>query len=125
MQAIDVPAHVAWVGETVTGFWQHHSERYGLPVVAGDGYPCLAHFRFDHELANELRTLYTQLMLERGFLAGPSLYGTLAHSDEILGLYGQAIDWVFAEMADALVIGDVLARLKGPVAHTGFTRLVD
>ncbi len=125
MQEIDVPAHVAWVGKTVTGLWQRHGEKHGLPVVTDDGYPCLAHFRFDHELANELRTLYTQLMLERGFLAGPSVYATLAHTDEILGLYGEAIDGVFGEIADALAIGDVQTRLKGPVAHTGFTRLID
>jgi glutamate-1-semialdehyde 2,1-aminomutase len=125
MQAIDVPAHVAWVGETVTGFWQRHGAKHGLPVVAGDGYPCLAHFRFDHVLANELKTLYTQLMLECGFLAGPSVYATLAHTNEILGLYGEAIDEVFADIAEALATGDVQARLKGPVAHTGFTRLID
>ena len=50
--------------------------RHGLPVVTRDGYPCLAHFRFDHPQANELRTLYTQLMLERGFLAR---HGALSH----------------------------------------------
>jgi hypothetical protein len=120
-----VPAHVAWVGETVTEYWQRHGKEHGLPVVTGSGYPCLAHFRFDHELANELRTFYTQLMLERGFLAGNSVYATLAHTDEILGLYGEAIGGVFAEIADALAAGDVQTRLKGPVAHTGFTRLID
>lgn len=125
MQHHDVPAHVARVGEMVAGFWQRYGQKYGLPVIAGDGYPCLAHFRFDHELASELRTLYTQLMLARGFLAGTSIYATLAHTDEILALYGEAIDEVFAEIAAALATGDLLARLTGPVAHTGFRRLIE
>jgi glutamate-1-semialdehyde 2,1-aminomutase len=125
MQAIDVPAYVAWVGETVTEFWEYHSKQYGLPVATGGGYPCLAHFQFDHELAGELKTLYTQLMLERGFLASSSIYATLAHTEEILGLYGEAIHEVFAELAAALAASDVQARLNGPVAHTGFTRLID
>jgi len=125
MQAIDVPAHVERIGVMVAGAWQRYGEKYGLPVLTGDGYPCLANFRFDHELADELRTLYTQLMLERGFLAGPSVYATLAHTDEIVGLYGEAIDEVFAEIANALATGDVQGRLKGPVAHSGFQRLID
>jgi glutamate-1-semialdehyde 2,1-aminomutase len=125
MQEVDVPAYVARVGETVTGFWQRHGKKHGLPVIAGDGYPCLAHFRFGHELASELRTLYTQLMLARGFLAGTSIYATLAHTDEILALYGKAIDEVFEEIADALATGSVLARLEGPIAHTGFRRLIE
>jgi len=54
----------------------------------------LAHFRFDHKQADELRTLYTQLMLERGFLAGLAIYPTLAHTDEIVDRYGEAIDGV-------------------------------
>lgn len=124
MQKVDVPAHVAHIGEMVTALWQRRAEKHGLPVVAGDGYPCLAHFHFEHELANELRTLYTQLMLERGFLAGLTIYPTLAHTEEIVSLYGQAIDAVFGEIAAALAAGDVEARLKGPVAHSGFRRLL-
>ena len=124
MQKLDLPAHVARIGDGVAGFWTDYAKKYGLPVVAGDGYPCLAHFRFEHKLANELRTLYTQLMLERGFLAGPSIYPTLAHTAEIVSLYGEAIDAVFCEIADALAAGDVEARLKGPVAHSGFRRLL-
>jgi len=123
MSRIDVPTHVAGVGRRIMDFWQKAAAKYGLPVVV-EGYPCLAHFRFDHPLANELRTLYTQLMLERGFLAGTAIYATLAHTDEIVSLYGRAIDDVFGEIADALGNGEVQKRLKGPVAHTGFRRLV-
>ena len=95
----------------------------GLPVTFS-GYPCLAHFQFEHELANDLRTLYTQLMLARGFLAGTSIYATTAHTDEIIELYGEAIEAVFAEIAAALAAGDVSARLKGPAGHVGFRRLI-
>ena len=69
--------------------------------------------------------LPTTQHLERGFLAGPAVYATLAHTDEILGLYGEAIDEVFAQVADALAAGEVRRQLKGPVAHTGFTRLIE
>ena len=124
MQRIDVPAHVAHIGTLVKTLWKSHGEKHGLPVHTDDGYPCLAHFQFEHELAQELRTLYIQLMLERGFLAETSIYPMLSHTEEVVALYGQAIDEVFAEIADALAKGEVKARLKGPVAHSGFRRLI-
>jgi len=124
MQKINVPAHVAHIGSMVLDLWHRHADKHSLPVVAGDGYPCLAHFHFEHELAEELRTLYTQLMLGRGFLAGTSIYPTLAHTDEIVALYGEAIDAVFGEIAAALAAGEAKARLRGPVAHSGFRRLL-
>jgi len=124
MERVDVPVHVKRVGERVIGFWRQSARKHGLPLRADEHCPCLAHFQFDHEHSEALRTLYTQLMLDRGFLAGASLYATLAHTDEIVRLYGTAIDEVFAEIAEALARGDVRERLRGPTAHSGFRRLV-
>ncbi|MBN1642028.1 MAG: aminotransferase class III-fold pyridoxal phosphate-dependent enzyme [Anaerolineae bacterium] len=124
MRQVDVPAHVARIGSAVSALWRRQGERHGVPVTIGDGYPCLAHFRFEHPQSEALRTLYTQLMLEQGYLAGTAIYPTMAHSDEVVARYGEAIDLVFAEIAAALAEGDVEARLKGPVAHSGFSRLL-
>lgn len=124
LQKIDVPAHVARVGLQVIRHWRDAAARYKLPIETDEVRPCLAHFAFKHEQSEVLRTLYTQLMLERGFLAGTGLYPTLAHDDRVVALYGEAIDEVFREIADALEKGDAAARLKGPVAHSGFRRLV-
>ena len=123
MQRVDVPAHVKRVGEKVQECWEQLGKKHSLPIETG-GYPCLAHFRFNHELSEELRTLYTQLMLERGFLAGCCIYVTLAHTDEIVELYAAAIDEVFGEIATALAADQVRESLKGPVAHSTFRRLV-
>ena len=123
MQSVDVPAHVTRVGSRVQRFWDESGRRHGLPVHTG-GYPCLAHFRFDHEKADVLRTLYTQQMLARGFLAGTGLYPTMAHTDAIVEQYGEAVDGVFKEIAGLLAAGgDVSRHLRGPVAHSGFRRL--
>jgi glutamate-1-semialdehyde 2,1-aminomutase len=123
MARIDVARHVRRVGERVAGAWRRCAETHGVPVVIEDGCPCLAHFVFDHELAVELRTLYSQYMLERGFLAGCSCYATLSHTDLILALYETAVDEVFAQIARALETDSVLGQLKGPPAHETFTRL--
>lgn len=125
MRRVDVPAHVERIGRMVLRSWKEAGERHGLPVDGVDDcYPCLAHFSFRHPQAEELRTVYTQLMLERGFLAGTSIYPTLAHDDENIGLYGKAIDEVFAILAAAVRKGEVSTLRKGPVAHSGFRRLL-
>ncbi len=124
MQQIDVPAHVARVGRRVQDCWQSKVRKYGVPAIVGEGYPCLAHFHFDHELREELRTLYTQLMLRQGFLDHCLFYPTLAHTDAILARYEQAAEVAFEQVADALDKGSVEERLDGPVAETGFQRLM-
>ena len=124
MQRIDVPAHCARIGARVQAAWRESARRHALPVTVDDAYPALAHFAFDHELAAELGTLYCQEMLGRGFLAKTAMYVTLAHTDEVVDRYAAAIDEVFAELADALAQGDVKERLRGPVAHSGFRRLL-
>jgi hypothetical protein len=51
--------------------------------------------------------LYVQLMLEREFLAGVSIYPTFAHTGEIVDLYAKAIDEVFGIIAAYLEKGVV------------------
>jgi len=124
LKAVNAVAHVAKIGARVKELWAKHGAKHGLPVHVDDGYPCLAHFALLHEQADALRTLYTQLMLKRGFLAGTAIYPTMGHTPEIVAKYGEAIDEVFAEIAEALTTDSVLKRLDGPIAHSGFRRLL-
>ena len=122
MQKIDLPSHVANVGSKVMELWRNLAVKHSLKI-SSDGYPCLAHFKFDHPQVDELTTAYTQLMLDRGFLAKTMLYPTMAHTDETVKLYGKAIDEVFGILSSALATGQISSLLKGPVAHKGFARL--
>ena len=122
MRTSGVSEHVAHIGTQLQDLWNTVGARQGLPVQAA-GFPCLAHFKFDHPEAMTLRTLFTQGMLERGFLAGTGVYPTLAHTDAIVGRYAEALDEVFSWLAQALSEGDMSRLLKGPVAHSGFGRL--
>ncbi len=124
MRQVDLPAHVEKIGLLVLYYWKTAAAKYDLPVNTDDCYPCLAHFKFVHPMSEELRTLYTQLMLDRGFLAGTGIYPTLAHTEKIIALYGNAIDEVFAIIAAALKKGNVKDLLQGPMAHSGFKRLI-
>jgi len=115
--------HLAKMGTLVQNFWHKHGKKHHLPVEVEDGYPALATFKFKHELDAELTTLYTQLMLEKGFLAGNVIYTTMAHTEEIIATYGQAIDEVFGKISQYINEGTVKQMLKGPVAYSGFARL--
>lgn len=124
MQKIDVPGHVARVGNQAIGIWRRHAAICHLPVVIEPGYPCLARFRFDHAEANELKTLFIQEMLKHGFLATLAIMPTLAITEDVLLKYDQAVAEVFAAISKALAAGPIKQALQGPVAHTGFRRLL-
>lgn len=125
MEDTNVWEHVAHIGTAVMNAWTEASERYDVPINC-TGLPCLAHFAFK-QYPMELKTLYIVLMLKEGFLGGIQFYPTLAHTDEIVALYREAIDRVFAHISELLKTGnkqDILDAIGGPVAQKGFHRLV-
>jgi glutamate-1-semialdehyde 2,1-aminomutase len=123
MREVNVPSFVAGVGKDILKAWKTYSEQSGVPVTVSDGYPCLAKFEFNHKYANEIKTLYTVKMLQRGFLAGTVIYPTLAHIPKIVTLYTQAICEVFGELGDILNKGDIQQCKDIEAAQKGFRRL--
>ena len=83
----------------------------------------MSSFAIQHQDAQAASTLFTQLMLERGFLATKAFNATFAHQDQVIEEYLQAAEEVFGVVAQALDRGTVRTLLHGPVAHAGFTRL--
>ena len=124
MKDNDIPKYVADIGKSVIQHWKSSAARYKLPVLVDSVHDCLAHFAFKHESSEELRTLYTQMMLERGFLAGNGFNPTFSHNEQVVSYYGSAVEEVFCQIAEILKSGDIAKYLKGPVAHSGFKRLV-
>ena len=118
----NVPQHLHRIGQMVRDGWGVAAERTGLPITIGGLVP-LSHFAIQHPEAQAATTLFTQLMLERGFLATKAFYTTFAHQDAVIEEYLQAAEDVFGVVAQALERGTVKSLLDGPVAHAGFTRL--
>jgi glutamate-1-semialdehyde 2,1-aminomutase len=123
MREIKIWDHVDKIGNLVFKAWKEKADKHGLDISIG-GYPCLAHFTYNHKKAAVLKTLYTQLMLERGFLGNTAIYPTAAHTEEIVEKYSEAIDEVFRIQAGAIRKGRADELLKGPVCHSGFKRLL-
>ena len=121
-QHCDVPRHLIEVGERIQSGWRAAAARAGLSVTVY-GIPPLSHFSFDYENGQAIRTLFTQMMLEKGFLATNAFYATYAHQDSHIESYLAAVEETFGFLAQAIERDDVEGLLRGPVAHLGFRRL--
>jgi glutamate-1-semialdehyde aminotransferase len=121
-KAQNVPRHLAEVGEMMRNGWRQGAEKAGLSITV-TGVPALTYFSFNYENAQAIRTLFTQEMLERGYLATNAFYATYAHKPAHMKTFAHDVEEVFASLADAIEKQEVEGRLKGPVAHAGFYRL--
>ena len=76
-------------------------------------------------LANMLKykTLITQEMMKRDFLASTAVYACTEHSPDAVDRYFEALDPVFGLIKECEMGRDTDALLEGPVCHAGFKRL--
>jgi 4-aminobutyrate aminotransferase-like enzyme len=110
-------------GKRLLAHWDRLIKKHNLPAKADvDGFGCLAHFAFT-EQPLPLKTLYTVLMLDKGYLASTGFYAMLPHTPEIIDTYAEVIDEVFGRMAEIIKRGDVEGAIEGKVCHVGFKRL--
>jgi glutamate-1-semialdehyde 2,1-aminomutase len=112
-------------GRRIRDAWQRLGDRHHLKVTV-NGRPGLMVMvmGFDHGKEGQVfRTLFTQEMLDRGFIASNSCYPNFTMTDGILDAYFAALDEVFPILAEAADKGDVISHLRGPVAHADFRRL--
>ena len=88
------------------------------------GLPSMSSFSFMSKHAILYKTLLTQEMLKKGYLATTSLYTSISHTDEILNQYFDDLNDVFAIISDCEKgILDINRLLEGPHCHSGFNRL--
>ena len=115
--------HLIRIGNRVRAGWRDAARSVNLGLNV-HGIPPLSGFAFEGEGDAVMTTLFSQEMLARGFLAAPAFYPMLAHTDEHVDLYLDALAEVFALLAQADKSGNVDRRLNGPVKHNGFQRLI-
>jgi glutamate-1-semialdehyde 2,1-aminomutase len=119
----NVGARLPLTGEAVQRTWAAAAESAGLPITISGDFAPLSRFAFDVADAQPVRTLFTQLMLDRGFLATNSFYAMYAHQPEHVSQYGAAVLECLHLLRQAVDGGSVHSQLRGPIAHTGFQRL--
>ncbi len=113
---------ITQTGKVIAARWNDLAQKYQLPVRVF-GLPALIKFAFNSPKALAYKTLVTQEMLKKGYLAGNSVYVCTEHTPEILNGYFEALDSVFALLRACEDGRDVMQLLEGPVCHAEFRRL--
>ncbi len=117
-----VAEHLIKIGNLVMEGWRSAAAKTGLKLHTS-GLPSLCHFAFEHDQELLLTTLFTQVMLEKGYLAYNQFKPSFAHTTEHVAGYLAAVEESFGLLAEAVKLGDAASRLKGPPAQRGFYRL--
>lgn len=118
-----VEEHQKKIGEKVQNGWKVIADRTNIKIAISGILP-LSHFEFKYENPLAYKTYFTQEMLEEGFLAATGLYVSLAHTDEIVDKYLEAVERTFEKIAVIHSKGeDIRQYLKSSICHAGFERL--
>jgi glutamate-1-semialdehyde 2,1-aminomutase len=113
---------ITQTGKGIMAGWKVLAEKYSLSITI-NGLPALASFSFNSTNALAYKTLITQEMFAKGYLAGNSVYACTAHTPEILSNFFEQLDPIFGLIKECEEGRDIMSLLQGPVCHVGFKRL--
>lgn len=114
--------YITQTGLSIRGGWQALAERHGLEIDHW-GLPALTGFSFRSPKGLQYKTLISQEMLAKGYLASNAVYVCMDHSRDVVDGYLNALDPIFALISECEQGRDIESLLKGPVCHGGFKRL--
>ena len=109
-------------GVYITEQWQSIAKSTGIAIKTS-GLPALTSFSVDSKFALEYKTLITQEMLKKSYLAGTSVYVATVHTKEIVDRFFAELEPVFALIKECEDGRDVNVLLDGPTCSSGFKRL--
>lgn len=117
----------SWEIITQTGLnirkrWQDLANQYEL-AIDHFGLPSLTGFVFDSENHLFYKTLMTQEMLAKGYLASNMVYVCTEHSKSVVDDYLDELEPIFALIKECEEGRPLDGLLKGPICHSGFKRL--
>lgn len=117
----------SWETITATGLtiregWQKLADKHEL-AINHFGLPALTGFSFISEKNLFYKTLITQKMLDKGYLASNVVYVCTEHTQQVIDTYFDNLDPIFALIKECEEGRNVESLLQGPVCHGGFKRL--
>lgn len=113
---------ITQAGLDIRAGWQQLADKHGLAIDHW-GLPALTGYTFKSENALAYKTLISQEMLAKGYLASNSVYVCTEHTQEVIAGYFDALAPLFATIKECEEGRDVMSLLKGPICHGGFKRL--
>ena len=113
---------ITQTGRDIRLGWQRLADKHELGIEHW-GLPALTGYSFSSTNALAYKTLVTQIMLEKGFLASNGVYVCTEHTPEIVSEYFSLLDPIFGLIKECEEGRDIKSLLHGPVSHSGFKRL--
>ena len=113
---------VTSIGAQIRQIWSELASRHQLNIEHS-GLASLACFSFKGKDALAYKTLMTQEMLKRGYLASTCCYVSINHDEATLNKYRDDLDIVFSMIKRCDDGFPVLQLLDGPICHNSFQRL--
>ena len=103
--------------------WKELATNHALGISVS-GIPSLSTYSFNSGDALKYKTLITQEMLKKGFLASTNFYACTEHHDKFFSNYFDALDGIYKTISECQNGNkDIDGLLEGPVCHSGFKRL--
>jgi glutamate-1-semialdehyde 2,1-aminomutase len=122
MESIKSWETITQVGLNIRRGWHDLAEKFDLKINQW-GLPALSGFSFDSKNALAYKTLITQEMLKKGYLAGNCVYACIEHSPEIVDRFFDELEPIFAKIKECEDGANIMTMLEDSVCHGGFKRL--
>ena len=123
MESIKSWEIITEIGNKIRLGWQELADASGLKISIS-GIPSISSYVFNSPNSLAYKTLITQEMLKKGFLASTNFYACISHDNSKIDLYLNALSEIYNIISDCenkkLNIEDLL---EGPICHSGFERL--
>ena len=113
---------ITQIGNNISSQWQNLADKHELDISTW-GLPALSGFTFNLPNALSYKTLITQEMLKKGYLASNSVYACTEHTHGVVDGYLAELEPIFAVIKECEEGLDVKTLLEGPLCHSGFKRL--
>lgn len=122
MERINSWDYITSTGLTIRDYWKKLALEFNLEIELW-GLPALSGFTIKSNQALQYKTLITQEMLQKGYLASNSIYVCIDHTEKIIQDYIDNLRPVFKLISQCEDGMDINQLLNGPVCHAGFKRL--
>jgi len=115
--------HLIDIGTMIGDGWLKIAKKHGVDILVGEMKP-LINMTFNYNKMNSaIKTLFTQEMFKRGYLASTSIYVSYCHTEEIVEKYLYDVDKVFEIISIAIEKNQINELLETKIQKDGFQRL--
>ncbi len=109
-------------GDEIKRKWKELFNMYGIEIELS-GLSALPVFTIPGKNSLAYKTLITQEMLKKGYLASNTVYVCTEHKPSILDGYFNELESVIKLISECENGRDIQDFLEGPICHSGFSRL--